>query len=121
MALGLIFREKAKSLRSIRAWRKEEDPGALPMHTGDIPTPTPTFHPSLFGGSAADSDSSSDRSDKVNRLGFGRQGERQAGPKGTHGYLPRTGGCSLIVLRSLDLKTDARNGRTLRGSTSHSW
>jgi len=79
MALGLVFREKAKSMRSIRACKKEEDPGALPMHTGDIPTPT--FHPSLFGGNAADSDSSGP-GDKVNRLGFGRQGERQAGLKG---------------------------------------
>jgi len=78
MALGLIFREKAKSKRSIRAWR--EDPGALPMHTGDMSSPAPVFRPSLFGAQAA---KPSDREDKVNSLGFGRQGEMQAGMNGS--------------------------------------
>jgi hypothetical protein len=76
MALGLVFREKARSKRSIRAWR--EDPGALPMHTGDISSPV--FRPSLFGAQAA---KPSDHEDKVNSLGFGRQGEMQAGMNGT--------------------------------------
>jgi hypothetical protein len=84
MALGLIFREEAKSIRSIRAWREVEDPGALPMHTGDIASPT--FRASLFGGKAAND---SDGGDKMNSLGFGRQGERQGGLKGTPGCCPR--------------------------------
>jgi len=79
IALGLVFREKAKAKRSIRAWRNgtsddDDAKGALPMHTGDLATPP--FRPSLFGGKpAADAPSSGG-------LGFGRQGEKQAGLKG---------------------------------------
>jgi hypothetical protein len=77
MTLGLVFREHAKPKRSIRAWRQGIDVGTLPMHTGDLGTPT--FRPSLFGGKTADN---SDGSEKSNGLGFGRQGEKQAGLKG---------------------------------------
>ena len=73
MTLGLIFREGAKSKRSIRAWKAGND-GTLPMHTGDLATPK--FRPSLFGGKPADGDRSSG-------FGFGNQGEKQAGLKGT--------------------------------------
>lgn len=57
MTLGLIFREHAKSMRSIRAWKGGND-GTLPMHTGDLTTP------------------------KSSGFGFGDQGEKQAGLKG---------------------------------------
>jgi len=76
MMLGLIFRELAKSKRSIRAWRNGDAAGTLPMHTGDLATPK--FHPSLFGGKPTDSE----MSDKSSGLGFGRQGEKQAGLRG---------------------------------------
>jgi hypothetical protein len=49
------------------------------MHTGD--SGTPKFRPSLFGGKpAADT---SERADRSNGFGFGSQGEKQAGLKGT--------------------------------------
>jgi hypothetical protein len=70
--LGLIFREQAKSKRSIRAW-KANDAGALPMHTGNLSSPT--FHSSIFGGKSAGAS-------KPNGFGFGVQGEKQAGLKG---------------------------------------
>lgn len=71
--LGLIFREHAKSKRSIRA-RKENDAGALPMHTGDIGSPT--LSTSIFGGG------NSAGASKPNGFGFGVQGEKRAGLKG---------------------------------------
>ena len=70
--LGLIFREHAKSKRSIRAWRAN-DAGALPMHTGGLSSPT-----SLFSGKSADGS-------KPTGFGFGVQGEKQAGLKGASG------------------------------------
>ncbi|KAH9001391.1 hypothetical protein EDB92DRAFT_1939133 [Lactarius akahatsu] len=72
ITLGLVFREHAKSKRSIRA-AKEDDAGALPMHTGYIGSPT--FRTSLFGGKSAGAS-------KPNGFGFGAQGEKQAGLKG---------------------------------------
>lgn len=83
MTLGLIFRELAKSKRSIRAWRRGDDTGALPMHTGDLATPN--FRPSLFGGKSAET------SETSSGLGFGRQGEKQAGLRGTAPALPPVG------------------------------
>jgi hypothetical protein len=77
MALGLVFREHAKSKRSIRAWREGSDPSSLPMHTGDLATPK--FHPTLFGGKSADT---ADEDEKSGGFGFGRQGEKQAGLRG---------------------------------------
>jgi len=72
IVLGLIFREHAKSKRSIRA-RKENDAGALPMHTGNLNSPS--FRSSIFGGKSAGAS-------KPNSFGFGVQGEKQAGLKG---------------------------------------
>jgi len=81
ITLGLIFREKAKAKRSIRAWRNggsddDDAAGTLPMHTGDLATPNSKFRPSLFGGKPAADGSSSG-------FGFGKQGEKKAGLKGT--------------------------------------
>jgi len=70
--LGLIFREHAKSKRSIRAWRAN-DTGALPMHTGNLSSPT--IGSSIFGGKSTGSS-------KPIGFGFGVQGEKQAGLKG---------------------------------------
>ena len=70
--LGLIFREHAKSKRSIRAWRAN-DAGALPMHTGGLSSPTSLFSGKSAGGS------------KPTGFGFGVQGEKQAGLKGASG------------------------------------
>jgi len=79
IALGLIFRELAKSKRSIRAWREGGNDGTLPMHTGDLDTPK--FGPSgkPFGGKPTNT---SDHGDRSSGFGFGRQGEKQAGLKG---------------------------------------
>ncbi|KAI9508456.1 hypothetical protein F5148DRAFT_1196296 [Russula earlei] len=76
IALGLIFREGAKRKRSIRIWRNggDDDDGTLPMHSGDLGSPS--FRPSLFGGKPAAA--TSDRG-----FGFGSHGEKQAGLKGT--------------------------------------
>lgn len=57
ITLGLIFREHAKSKRSIRAWKGGND-GTLPMHSGDLATP------------------------KSGGFGFGNQGEKLAGLNG---------------------------------------
>jgi hypothetical protein len=78
MMLGLIFREHAKPKRSVRIWRAGDAAGKLPVHIGDLATPK--FRPSLFGGKSAET---SDDDEKSNGLGFGRQGEKQAGLKGT--------------------------------------
>ena len=78
MMLGLIFREHAKPKRSVRIWRAGDAAGKLPVHIEDLATPK--FRPSLFGGKSAET---SDDDEKSNGLGFGRQGEKQAGLKGT--------------------------------------
>ena len=88
MTLGLIFRELAKSKRSIRAWRNGDNAGTLPMHSGDLATPK--FHPSLFGGQPAET---SEHGEKSSGLGFGTQGEKQAGLRGTAPALPPVGRC----------------------------
>jgi hypothetical protein len=53
------------------------------MHTGDLATPN--FRPSLFGGKSAET------SETSSGLGFGRQGEKQAGLRGTAPALPPVG------------------------------
>ncbi|EIM89702.1 uncharacterized protein STEHIDRAFT_153546 [Stereum hirsutum FP-91666 SS1] len=101
MLLGLIFRESAKSKRSIRAWRSGSA-SVLPVQaqmTGTTAVTShytgsgangngnkgarSTFRQSLFGGRKADplefgEKGSMDKSS----FGFGRQGEKKAGLKG---------------------------------------
>lgn len=99
MLLGLIFRESAKSKRSIRAWRSGSA-SVLPVQaqmTGTTAVTShytgggangngnkrSTFRQSLFGGRRADplefgEKGSMDKSS----FGFGRQGEKKAGLKG---------------------------------------
>lgn len=98
MLLGLIFRESAKSKRSIRAWRSGSD-HVLPIqsqmtgttavtsqHTGKAPKST--FRQSLFGGRKADPLEFGVQREETGLVdksgfGFGRQGEKKAGLKGT--------------------------------------
>jgi len=87
--VGLIFRESAKSKRSISSWR-DHAKSALPTHVGgvDLKGP-PTFISNLYTGR---SDSISKESnlnngaestqDRFAGFGFGRQGEKAAGLKG---------------------------------------
>ncbi|KAI0273504.1 hypothetical protein BC834DRAFT_212006 [Gloeopeniophorella convolvens] len=76
MFLGLVFREHAKSKRSVRG-RKESKAAVLPMHTGD--TGASNFRSSLFGGKKVDD---SEAGASPAGYGFGRQGEKRAGLKG---------------------------------------
>jgi len=78
MLLGLIFREGAKSRRSIRGWR-EQAKGVLPSVQDLRPPfarPNSTFVPSFFKTGGGE-----EHAEKTG-LGFGRQGEKAAGLKG---------------------------------------
>lgn len=87
MLLGLIFREKAKSKRSITSWRAEVK-GVLPTTHDLRPSfarPQSSFVSSVFSG----------RSEKVPSdefgnarpgFGFGTAGEKKAGLKGMYSY-----------------------------------
>ncbi|KIK61857.1 hypothetical protein GYMLUDRAFT_557690 [Collybiopsis luxurians FD-317 M1] len=88
MLLGLIFRESAKSKRSITSWRKESK-AVLPT----INDPRPVFvnvSPAFNTGSefsekprlASDFGSFKSTYSDKSGLGFGRQGEKAAGLKG---------------------------------------
>jgi hypothetical protein len=75
--IGLIFRASAKSKRSITSWR-EHGKSVLPNHiTGS------SMHTVHFGGDNADTGSLSSKAG----YGFGRQGEKAAGLKGTYFFL----------------------------------
>ena len=89
--VGLIFRESAKSKRSISSWR-EHGKSVLPSRVGgvdvDLKRP-PTFISKLYtGGTAASADSTEkytgaeSTKDRFAGFGFGRQGEKAAGLKG---------------------------------------
>ncbi|KAI0306686.1 hypothetical protein B0F90DRAFT_797184 [Multifurca ochricompacta] len=121
IALGLIFREHAKSKRSIRGWR-ESDGSALPVHTGDIHSPT--FRASLFGSQAA---GTSGRDTKWNGFGFGKQGEKQAGLKGfmiskpmettpRHASRPASVGSLLSVVESKAVESENMGTPKFRSS-----
>ncbi|KAH9951998.1 hypothetical protein B0H21DRAFT_9100 [Amylocystis lapponica] len=73
MLLGLVFRERAKTRRSITSWRAEAK-GVLPSTHDLRPTfarPSSTFVSSIFKGK-----------EEKTSFGFGRQGEKTAGLKG---------------------------------------
>lgn len=85
MLLGLIFRESAKSKRSITSWRAESK-GILPT---DVQAPvfvnaSPAFGPTHTGGekSMDNSQFGSWKSTEKAGYGFGRQGEKAAGLRG---------------------------------------
>ncbi|KAF8905603.1 hypothetical protein CPB85DRAFT_1376778 [Mucidula mucida] len=85
--LGLIFRQGAKSKRSVTSWRdhaKSAAKSALPTHVAGIPVPTAaaaSFVSKAFSHDEEKNSSSPSPSFKSS-LGFGRQGEKAAGLKG---------------------------------------
>jgi len=94
MLLGLVFRESAKSKRSIAAYRegaKRVLPISAPTTLISAPRPSATFVPRPFhartdsfsDASSVHSDSSSTLNEKVGYgLGFGRQAEKAAAQQG---------------------------------------
>ena len=80
MLLGLIFRERAKTKRSITSWRAEAK-GLLPT-THDLrpqfARPQSGFVSNLFSGKADKA-----ANDEKAGYGFGTAGEKKAGLKGT--------------------------------------
>lgn len=85
--VGLIFRESAKSKRSVTSWR-EHGKSALPTYVGPSPmTSPPPFVSHLYTGSSVDTKGSfggkgDQEKDKYTGFGFGRQGEKAAAMKG---------------------------------------
>lgn len=99
MLAGLIFRESAKSKRSITSWR-DHAKNALPTHVAGvdvrpIATAAPSFVSSVFKEKPQEEP-------KIGN-GFGRQGERAAGLKGMS--FPHNTFSSLNIRRFLDLET----------------
>ncbi|KAI3608686.1 hypothetical protein WG66_003837 [Moniliophthora roreri] len=87
--LGLIFRQGAKSKRSVTSWH-DHAKSALPTHVGPIDVRPvmnagpPSFVSNVFGGDEKDrkfTSSDSNTSSKAG-YGFGRQGEKAAAMKG---------------------------------------
>jgi len=88
--VGLIFRESAKSKRSISSWR-DHAKSALPTHVAGVDvTGPPAFISKLYTGGTTSTDSMGKESnagaegtqDRFAGFGFGRQGEKAAGLKG---------------------------------------
>jgi hypothetical protein len=75
--LGLIFRDKAKTKRSILSWR-EDAKSVLPKSSDSFPTGPPSFISSTFSTDKAREEYHS----WMNGHGFGRQGEKAAGMRG---------------------------------------
>jgi hypothetical protein len=85
--VGLIFRESSKSKRSITSWR-EHAKSALPTHVAGVDIrpvvshATPTFVSNMWKDNDEKGRASEAGSGKSG-FGFGRQGEKAAGLKGT--------------------------------------
>lgn len=91
--LGLIFRERAKSKRSITSWR-DHAKSALPTHVGGIDVRPVVNHgvsfaSNLYTGSSTDEKNRSSTAESTGSFssnkagyGFGRQGEKSAAMKG---------------------------------------
>ncbi|KAF5376129.1 hypothetical protein D9615_007712 [Tricholomella constricta] len=89
--VGLIWRQSAKSKRSVTSWR-EHAKSALPTHVAGVDvrpamnaasSAAPSFVSNMWGGSDDKTRSSRAGSAKSHAgLGFGRQGEKAAGLKG---------------------------------------
>ena len=91
--VGLIFRQGAKSKRSITSWR-DHAKSAIPTHIGGVNiapitsvlSSPPSFVSSLYSEKTATSQGPDSKDDnekeKFTSLGFGRQGEKAAGLKG---------------------------------------
>lgn len=119
MMLGLIFRDTARSRRSITEWRTEAK-GVLPSSKDLRPTfarPASSFVPSLF---KTNNDSSSR---EKTGFGFGAQGEKTAGLKGTRTMFSIDLNCSNLplTLSRVPYLTTARDSSPLRPSPSSFW
>ncbi|KAE9387040.1 hypothetical protein BT96DRAFT_968275 [Gymnopus androsaceus JB14] len=89
--VGLIFRQGAKSKRSLTSWR-EHAKSAIPTHVAGVPiapivSHAPSFVSNIFGekgrnSTASDSSEGSSSSGRPAGMGFGRQGEKAAAMKG---------------------------------------
>jgi len=86
--VGLIFRQGAKSKRSITSWR-EHAKSALPTHVAGVDvrpiiSNAPSFVSNVFGNDKERNSTASDNSTASGKagLGFGRQGEKAAAMKG---------------------------------------
>ncbi|KAG7447362.1 uncharacterized protein BT62DRAFT_77863 [Guyanagaster necrorhizus] len=84
MLAGLIFRQSAKTKRSVTSWRdhaKSAATSVLPTHVAGIPVPTsvPSFVSNAFSHNTNEEKRSED---SKAGFGFGRQGEKVAGLKG---------------------------------------
>ncbi|KAG5646184.1 hypothetical protein DXG03_004237 [Asterophora parasitica] len=110
--VGLIFRQSAKSKRSITSWR-EHAKSALPTHVAGVDvrpamdaavSHAPSFVSSMWGGNGEKTPATGSMKSTKSGLGFGRQGEKAAGLKGyliskPIESLPRYAVlCALIVL-----------------------
>jgi len=91
---GLIFRESAKSRRSLTSWR-EHAKGALPTHVAGVKIPPfspsmmsspPSFvsnlHTGMTSSTRVQDEDAKDDEKKFAGFGFGRQGEKAAALKG---------------------------------------
>jgi hypothetical protein len=92
--LGLVFRESAKTKRSILHWR-EEAKTILPFDKRPVFTsPAPSFVSSMFKGEKANEaefGSGQNNGSNPTSFGFGRKGERTAGLKGALFGIPVRG------------------------------
>ena len=79
MVLGLIFRQSAKSKRSITSWR-EHAKGMLPTNRLPTKASAPSFVSSVY--STEHTDDAHAAPEHGAGFGFGRQGERAANLKG---------------------------------------
>ena len=109
--IGLIFREGAKSKRSVTSWR-EHMKSAIPTHVGGIDirpvmnmaSSPPSFVSNMWPGSGGNDEKLSDKAG----FGFGRQGEKAAGMKG------------FLILKPIESSPRYALKRTPTGSTEYS-
>lgn len=84
MLLGLIFREKAKTKRSITSW-KEQAKGVLPKTSDLRPNfarPRSDYVSRIFTGSSEKTKVADPESNASSGAGFGAPGSKQAGLRG---------------------------------------
>ncbi|KAA1478191.1 hypothetical protein DENSPDRAFT_845382 [Dentipellis sp. KUC8613] len=86
MLLGLIFRQHAKTKRSITSWR-EQAKGVLPTSVQRSASAASSLASTVWGGAekadeAAQQQQPQAEGEKWSGFGFGRQGEKKAGMKG---------------------------------------
>lgn len=87
MLAGLIWRQSAKSKRSVTSWR-EHAKSALPTHVAGVdvrpmmPSAPPTFMSNMFSGHK--NDDNNEKPPNRAGLGFGRQAEKAAALKGVY-------------------------------------